>query len=183
MLPTRACWPAVQFLAVSGGAALGICRPVHTAFARQFLWRRRARLRGFDVVVGLQIQPVLRALPKGPAQAQCHFCRDRAFPAHQLRDAHGRHPEQLGEGRLRQVQLVQDFAQKFAGVDGGQAGHAKTNATGPAISHVLDGARSFQESAVPSPVCSASAMRSRMVSAVSVRVRYRASDSVSASKV
>ena len=44
------------------------------------------------------------------------------------------------------------------------------------------GEHSFQGNAGRFPVCSASAIRSRMVSTVSVRVRYRASDSVSASK-
>jgi hypothetical protein len=44
------------------------------------------------------------------------------------------------------------------------------------------GAHGFQGTVGRFPVCSASAIRSRMVSAVSVRARYRASDSVSASK-
>ena len=65
---------------------------------------------------------------------------------------------------------------------------AKTKQLGPKAKWLSDlsvlryVAHSFRDIAVPFPAYCASVIRFRMMSAVSVRVRYRASDSVSASK-
>ena len=98
----------------------------------------------------------------------------------QVRYAHGRHANNVGKSCLGQAEFIEYFAQKFARVNGWQARLAYPGNS--RVSDWLGGAHSFQETAGRSPFCSASAIRFRMVSAVSVRARYRASDSVSASK-
>ena len=71
----------------------------------------------FQVVVRLQIQPILRALPKGLAQAQRKFGSHGAFLSHQMRNAHRRNAKGLCQRRLRYAKIFQRFANVFAGVN------------------------------------------------------------------
>src|SRR6185295_9409333 len=77
--------------------------------------------RGFQVVIGLEVEPVLRRLVKSPSEQQGQLSRHRTRPLDHMRNPHRRHPEGARERRLGYAQLRQRFRQEGARMNGWQA--------------------------------------------------------------
>ncbi len=73
---------------------------------------------GFQVVVGPEVEPVLRRLVESPSKQQGQFGRHRTRALDHMRNPHRRHPDGARERRLGEAQLLQRFRQKFAGMNG-----------------------------------------------------------------
>lgn len=76
--------------------------------------------RYFQIIVNLQVQPILRCLPQSADQPQSQFRCDRPSPFENMRYAHRRHADCVGKGGLGQIQAFEYFMQKFARRTGGK---------------------------------------------------------------
>lgn len=74
-------------------------------------------LSGYQIVAGLQIEPILWRLLKSFCKQQCQFSRNRAPAFNDMGNAHGRHANGTSEQRLREMKLFKKFGEVLAGMD------------------------------------------------------------------
>jgi len=74
----------------------------------------------FQVVGGLQVNPVLRCLTKRFAKKQRQFSGDWSVSLNDMGDSHGGYSDGSTEFGLRNIQFVKNFFQKFARMNRGK---------------------------------------------------------------
>jgi hypothetical protein len=79
------------------------------------------RLGRFKIVIGLQIQPVLRRLVECATEQQGQLGGDRTRSLDDVRYAHGRNVDHPSEPGLRHAQVFQYLGQELTGMDAGQS--------------------------------------------------------------
>src|SRR5712691_6614047 len=95
---------------------------------------------GLQVVGCLQIEPVLRCLPEGPAEQQGQLRRDGTRALNDVGNPHGRNSDGAREFGLGRAQLFERFLEKLPRMDRGQTvldGHVASSSCQRGCFHSL----------------------------------------------